>query len=38
MKIFALCAFLLLILAAVQANSSPETSAISEGNLKKTAG
>ncbi|XP_039231414.1 uncharacterized protein LOC120321754 [Drosophila yakuba] len=38
MKIFALCAFVLLILAAVQANSSPETSAISGKDLKKTAG
>ncbi|XP_044250201.1 uncharacterized protein [Drosophila takahashii] len=38
MKIFALCAFLLLALAAVQANSTPEEKSISPKNLKKTAG
>jgi len=38
MKIFALCAFLLLALAAVQAKSTPETKSISPKNLKKAAG
>ncbi|XP_033166776.1 uncharacterized protein LOC117145294 [Drosophila mauritiana] len=38
MKICALFFFLLSILAAIQANSSPETSAITDENLKKTAG
>ncbi|XP_026839679.1 uncharacterized protein LOC113564858 [Drosophila erecta] len=38
MKIFAVCSFLLLILAAVQANSSPEARALSGKELKKTAG
>ncbi|XP_037730063.1 uncharacterized protein LOC119560604 [Drosophila subpulchrella] len=38
MKIFALCAFLLLALAAVQAKSTPEIKSISSKTLGKTAG